>query len=153
MKGLRLHVSLRNYSENELRRIWNADSNHDLKNDEDREMAGYLKLLKKKKNLLLLYPAVLYDGGNTPAAEAAVNDAVYSDYGAALSLRKEYLSDYESYLAYFRDGCLVVLEVTDSGWELFDSVSVSKSVTFMDAVRQYDMVDYAWMDTLLGRNR
>ena len=153
MEGLRLHVALRRYSEDELRRIWNANPKHGLRNDVEREIAGYLKLLKKEKNLLLLYPAVLYDGSDAPAAQAAADDAVYSDYGAALRLRNDYLPDYENYLAYFRDGCLVILEVTSAGSKLFDSVPVSKSATFMDAVRQYDLVDYPCMDELLGRER
>lgn len=153
MKGLRLHAVLRCRSESELRRIWNADPKRDFANDEEHEIANYLKLLRKKKNLLLIYPAVLYDGGDAPDAGDAANNAVYSDYGTALKLRKEGLPGYENYLAYFRGGDLVILEVLDSGWKLFDSVPVSKSATFMDAVSQYDSFDYALIDELLGRKR
>jgi len=74
---LRLHAALRQLDEAELRRLWELHPKRDSRNDEERDVAGFLKTLQKRKNLLLLYPMILSTKGGTSVPKKQVGEALW----------------------------------------------------------------------------
>ena len=150
MKGVILHAALRGYSEDELRRLWTAPPGFTPADDVEREIAGLIKVLKKKKNLFLIYPVLLYTDAGVELPPECVCDAIYSDFKDILGLRQEHLGGFDNYLAFLMEGHLVIMEIKESHWSLFDSVPVKKSKTFMVAAGRYSEFEYDQIRRLLG---
>lgn len=151
MRALVLHKVLRGFTQVALRRIWDATEEDSLSNDAEKEVFWFFKTLKKDKNLLLLYPSLLYidDAGTFPMDEAC--SMVYADFAGSIALRREFYENYENYIAFFADGKLVVLQVDENGWKLFDTVPTSASPALVELLRYYDVFDYQQLEALIGR--
>ena len=150
-RGVRLYVVLRHHDVEALRALWKTNPRQVSSDAPDHDVAVFLKTLKKKKNLLLFYPSLMYAEEGSEVSFEDASDAIYSDYKLALDLRREYLPRFETYLAYIMEGQLEIVEVFDFGWRHFDRVPVKRSELFME-ICDYYWLEYGLMDQLLGES-
>lgn len=148
-RGVKLYVVLRHLDSDAVRTLWNVDLKRASLSVPDHDVAVFLKTLKKRKNLLLLYPSLMYAEEGFEVSFDDASEAIYSDYKLALDLRCENAPGFETYLAYIMEGQLEVVEVLDSGWRHFDRVPVGLSETFKEICGHY-WLEYGLMDQLLG---
>ena len=152
MKGHYIHKVLRGFAQTDLIRIWSADTEEALLNDDEKRVFGFYKTLKKEKNLLFLCPFLLFmnDASAFPVTEAC--SMVFADFADSFALRREFYADYESYIAYLADRKLVIMRADSFGWRLFDCVPLSASPTLTRLLRCYERYEFAQLDCLLGRD-
>ncbi len=150
MRGVILYVALRQQSVSNLRKLWDADTKQDCADDIEREVARFLKLLHTRKNLLILFPYVLYTEGDLNYPLYNVCDAVYSDFAKALDLRSALNPGFDSYLAFIKDQHLVIVESCQDGWSLFDRMPLTSSKTFKEIAWRYVPCTQGWLNELVG---
>lgn len=150
MRGVKLYVALRQQRASGLRRLWDADPKRDPNDDIEQEVARFLKLLQTSKNLLILFPYVLYTEGDVKYPLHNVCDAVYSDFAKALDLRHDLMPDFDSYLAFVMDQHLVIVESRQDGWSLFDHIPLTSSETFKKIAWRYVPCTSTWLNELVG---
>lgn len=150
MRGVKLYVALRRQNASELRKLWDADPKRDSNDDIEQEVARFLKLLQTSKNLLMLFPYVLYTEGDAKYPLHNVCDAVYSDFANALDLRSVLNPGFDSYLAFIKDQHLVIVESCQDGWSLFDRIPLTSSKTFKEIAWRYVPCTQGWLNELVG---
>ncbi len=150
MRGIKLYVALRRQSASDLRKLWDADPKRDCADDIEQEVARFLKLLHTRKNLLILFPYVLYTEGDVEYPLSKVCDAVYSDFAKAFDLRSVLNPGFDSYLAFIKDQHLVVVESRQDGWSLFDRIPLTSSETFKEIAWRYVPCTSTWLNEPVG---
>ena len=148
--AVRLHAALRGFDYAGLSALWRVGKKKSGLGLVERDVASFLKTLDFDKNLLLLYPVLLHvdDGRRIPRDR--VSAAVYDDFESALQLRRGFHPGKDTFIAFFWDGELVVLESLNSGFRSFDSIPVSTSKTFMKVSARYSVLDYGRIALLRG---
>lgn len=131
----RLHAALRQKSLEDLERIKDDTGLIPIEKD----IQGFLKKLKTKKNLLLFYPYEFSFTENQHPDNAieTLTKALQNDFVNAFRYRSKVLPDYETYLTtvYYND--FVLYRIVDNQLDLMDVVPGSNCPTF-EHLRDYE---------------
>lgn len=152
------------YTFAKLRNVLRGRSKESLQNllDEDKvtaeatmgkqDIRSFLKSIKHNKHLLLIMPEVFFTSDGKPFPQEIINECLSRDFGNSLALRRDWYPSQDTYLAYFYEGRMVILQYSQMGLEPFDSVPITKSPTFITASEHCDYFTNPQLSILLSNN-
>ncbi len=142
MCGVRLHAALRKRNLEQLRNLMSISHREKCHDDAEKDVWSFLKSIDHPKNLLLIYPCLFYSSDDSSIAYESVNLALCYDFRNAMQLRTQRHPEYETFLAYFLEDSMIILQVREDKLSTFDSVPVYMSPTFMNILRLCDESKY-----------
>ena len=112
-----------------------------------RDVKSYLHVIGREKNLLLYYPAAFSISGeyDPEAAVDTIMNVVHSYYHRSLDYRREVTMTFETYIAFFFEGDLILLQYTADGMFLVDRVPAKVSRIFCEIAGYYEAEQYPVM--------
>ena len=134
-----IRQALREYGPDDLARL-SSTSREKAASQEEEDIIAYLHLLGREKNLLLYDPVVFYLDGVYEEDEAVevITDALQKDYRDSLDFRRRKAESYETYVCFFFEKDLMILQYTEKGFVLADRIPANLSPTFCSIASFYE---------------
>ena len=149
--GIRLHAVLRDYSLDQLRALNEKADAIDALSEPDRDVACFLHSINKPKNLLLVLPVLIYADDGMPIRREAITNALHREFGNTASLFFELHPSKELFIAYFCEGCFVIVEAGKTEFRDFDQVPIASSSILLEIVEHYSLFEYRLLNVFLGK--
>ena len=104
------------------------------------DIIAYLRVLSREKNLLLYDPVVFYLKGMHRAEEAVelITANLQEDFRDSLEFRRKKAEAYETYVSFFFERELMILQYTEKGFVLVDRIPAGASPTFVSIASFYE---------------
>lgn len=137
-EGHKLHAILKNLTFDEFEQFANEKAKIKEMTDRDKDLSYLSKTVNKKKNLFLYYPALLSFPQNDGDVFNAA-DTIYNSYEIVFRYRRKRLTEFDTYLAFYYEGDLCILNCKEEEPELIDRINPLKtSNTFMQLYQIHD---------------
>ena len=133
-----IRQTIRGYDREELLRLYNVPREK-ASSQMEGDVIAYLRLLGREKNLLLYDPVVFELDEHCPEEEAVerITQSLQVDFKDSLDFRREKADRYETYVAFFFEKDLMVLQYTEKGFVLVDRIPARLSPTFCSIASFY----------------
>lgn len=150
-KAVYLHTALRGLNKETLSCI--AKGTYTGSEDKEilKDVRKYLKSIRRNKNMLLILPYLFGSSDGASVDQYTIIQCLNRELVESLSLRHDWYPSRDTFVAYFYDGNMEILRFSQVAFSQFDSVSVTKSPTFLKIVNQSTLSPSSHLDALLGR--
>lgn len=106
----------------------------------EQDIIAYLHVVGREKNLMLYDPVVFYLEGACREAEAVdrITEALQMDFQDSLDFRRRKAQSYDTYVSFFFEKDLMILQYTEKGFVLADRIPAKLSPTFCSIASFYE---------------